>query len=368
VLGLNNPIVISLRMSQPIAPTLVMLPSDLERQQIFYWLQKISSVTAWRRILEYYRGWATATEYSVREADKLGWSGKTSLPQTDYALILKGLAHCEEGVDRLSNGDKYVFKFDAYGVFAMARRVLFHWAEMTTRIEDGENGIDGVHTPYWTEFCETLTSACRAWQECAQQILEPHYLDDPGLTLYGDWLKAELKIQPFPTRLEPVPDPADNTFVRTNESTPFSGIWEPIDVPKSSLLSLITRTPKPQPPFKIVGAMNYLHGGSRAPRITVETATDNIDLDTTWRLLWRDDRYQDGTVPGQEALYHFTKPPNTELQRPTTTETGQLIVVESGATARLAGKWLVESDLNASIMLQKGEKLPLIRAATYGGS
>lgn len=47
-------------------------------------------------------------------------------------------------------------------------------------------------------------------------------------------------------------------------------IWEPVDVPKPSSLSLITRAPKPQPPFKIVGAMNYLHGGSKATQITVE--------------------------------------------------------------------------------------------------
>jgi hypothetical protein len=32
---------------------------------------------------------------------------------------------------------------------------------------------------------------------------------------------------------------------------------------------------------------------------------------------------------------------------------------ESGNTVPFTGKWLVESDLYASVMLQKGEKLPL---------
>jgi|SRR5471030_3322511 len=346
-------------MSASIPGTAVMLPSEFERQQIFYWLQKVSSVTAWRRIFEYYKVWATVTENSIREADERGWGDKTALPQSDYVLVLKGLAHCEEAVNRLANGDKRVFKFDANGEFAMASRVLFHWAEMTTRVEMGENAIDEAHTPLWVEFCEALTSACQAWQECAQQILEPQYFNEPGCTLYGDWLKAELKILPFPNELPSVPDPVDNTFVCTNDYTPCSGIWEPVDVAKSSLLSLIGRTPKPQPPFKIAGAMNYLHGGSKAPRITVETATDNIDRDTTWRLLWRDDRNKDGANPEEEAHYRFSKPEGPKEHRPTITAAGKLVWAESGTAAQATGKWLVESDLNASVTLQKGEKLPL---------
>lgn len=334
------------------------LPSDLERQQIFYWLQKISSVTAWRRIFDYYKAWANATENSLREADEHGWGDETSLPQAHYVLILKGLSHCEEAVMRLGKGDKRVFKFDANGEFAMARNPLFHWAEMLSRIELGENGIK-KNTPLWPEFCDTLTSTCQAWQECAQQLLEVHYLDEPGIISYGNWLQTELKKMSFPNKLGPVPDPIENTFVRTNDYAPYSGIWEPVDVPKPSLLSLITRTAKPQPPFKIVGAMNYLHGGSKAPRITVETATDNSDLDTTWRLLWRDDRYTDGTIPEEEAHYRFNKPDAVLPPAPLIWVPKETIWAESGIAAPFAGKWLAETDLSASVMLQKGEKLPL---------
>lgn len=294
-------------MNPSIPDDAVKLPSDLERQQIFYWLKRVSSVTAWRRILEYYKAWAAATENSLRVAEEHDWGDETSLPQSEYALVLKCLAHCEEGVNRLSKGDKRVFKFDANGEFAMARRMLFHWAQMLYRIEIGENCIK-KHTPLWTEFNEALLEACQAWQECAQQILEPRYLEEPGLTLYGQWLQKELATMSFPDELALVPDPLDNTFVHTNEYTPCSGIWEPVDVPKPSFLSLFTRAPKPQPPFKIVGAMNYLHGGSKAPKITVETATDSLDLDTAWRLLWRDDRYKDGAIPEDEAHYRFTRP------------------------------------------------------------
>ena len=337
----------------------VMLPSDLERQKIFYWLQKVSSVTAWRRIFGFYRDWANTTESSLRIADEAGWVDKTALPQVHYALILKGLAHCEEGVARLRKGDKRVFKFDANGEFAMAKRVLFHWAEMTTRIETGENVIDEKHTPLWLQFNNTLTAACQAWQECAQHILETRYTDDPGLTLYGQWMKREFINMPFPSHIPPVPNPIDNIFVGTNESIPCSGIWEPIAGPKKSMISLFTGSPKLQPPFAIAGAMNYLHGGSAAPRVSVETATDNLDLDTTWRLLWRDDRYLDGIIPEIEKRYQFTKPEKITSQSPLVSVEKEMVWATSGATVPIAGKWLVDSEINASMVLQKGDKLPL---------
>ncbi|MBD8563580.1 hypothetical protein IFU01_04790 [Oxalobacteraceae sp. CFBP 8763] len=287
-----------------------MLPTDMERAQIFFWLKKVSSATAWRRIFEFYRVWTVSAENSLRVADENGWAGKTAIPTSDYLLILKGLSHCEDGVIQLSKGDKRVFKFDANGKFAMARRILFHWAEMTTRIEQGENIIDENHTPFWIEFCETLTSACQAWQECAQHVLEPRYLDEPGLTLYGDWLRNELALLHFPENLPALPDPSDNVFIKTGDRIPCSGIWEPIDEKKTPLTRIFNRAVPPTRPFNPVGAMNYLHGGSKAPRITVETETDNIDFDTTWRLLWSDERYLDEEIPIEEKSYRFNEPKN----------------------------------------------------------
>jgi hypothetical protein len=336
----------------------IKLPSDLERQQIFYWLKRVSSVTAWRRIFQYYQAWAIATDNSLREADAQGWGDETSLPQSEYVFILKSLAHCEEAVNRLGKGDKRVFKFDANGELTMARRALTHWSQMLDRIQMGENFIK-ENTPLWQEFCDALTSLAQAWGECAVQILEPRYLDEPGRTLYGTWLQAQLKTMPYPNVLPAVPNPVDTTLIYTDQRTPCSGIWEPIDTPKNSLISLIKRPMKQEASFKIVGAMNYLHGGSKAPRITVEIPGNSFPLDTMWRLLWRDDRYQDGTIPEEEAHYRFTTPTKPPQHRQAINATGQLFWDESGTKAQFGGKWLVESDLNASIDLQKGEILPL---------
>lgn len=286
---------------------IVTSPNEDERQKMFYWLKKISSLTAWCRIFEIYKAWADVTEESLRKAVELGWSDKTSLPESDYALILRGLKRCEKGVLRLSKGDKRVFKFDGNGEFVMAGRILSHWAQMKTRIEDGENGINEAHTPLWLEFIDALGRAHMCWQECAFQILEPRYLDEPALTIYNEWTMTYLKKLSFPRVLQAIPEPQDNVFIRTNDYTPYSGIWEPIvaDVPKRSLLSLLSKAPMPQAPFKIMGAMNYLHAGSKAPKINVDLEDDEVSLNTTWRLIWRDDRYNDGLVPEEEAEYQF---------------------------------------------------------------
>lgn len=336
------------------------LPSDEERKKIFYWLQRVSSVTAWRRILELYKTWASTVQESVRIADLKGWSNETSLPDSEYIGFLKCLVHCEQGVRRLGKGDKRVFKFDANGEFEMGSRKLGHWSIMMGRLEIGENGIS-PQTPLWPQFCDTLMAVGTAWGECGPHILEPRYLDEPGLTLYGDWLEKKLTEMPFPEDLPFVPSPINDVFVRTNEFTPYSGIWEPIATPgpvAAGALSLFTRTPKPKPPYRIVGAMNYLHGGSRAPRISVETAGDIFDLNTTWRLLWRDDRYEDGTVPEAESQYAFTEPQKF-LTRPAFWLTGERTFANTGEITPVSGKWIAESDPSISVDIERGRIMPL---------
>lgn len=51
-------------------PSGVKLPNELERRQIIYWLKRISSYTAWNRILGFYRAWAKVTEKAYRRPVK----------------------------------------------------------------------------------------------------------------------------------------------------------------------------------------------------------------------------------------------------------------------------------------------------------
>lgn len=104
--------------------------------------------------------------------------------------------------------------------------------------------------------------------------------------------------------------------------------------------------------------MNYLHAGSRAPKISVETSGDIFDLDTTWRLLWRDDPYEDGTVHDVESQYVFTEPQKI-LTRPAFWLTGELTFAETGDVAPASKKWIVEAIPSVSVDVGRGEILPL---------
>jgi Immunity protein 71/Immunity protein 72 len=338
--------------------SIVSEPSDLERKQIFYCLKRLSSLTAWARILQYYKDWLAVVEDSVREADENGWNDDTSIPMAEYVLIAKGLAHFENGVLRLGNGDKRVFKFDSTGEFEMSARILDHWSQMIRRVSMGENTIK-KHTPLWHEFSLAVDALAQAWGECGQIILESRYFDDPALIWYGQWLRHEMESMWFPENLGKVPDPVDSIFIRTGEYTPYSGIWEPVDIPKSSLLSLLTRAPKPRPPFKIIGAMNYLHGGSNAPKIKVETERGTHEISTAWRLLWEDDRYKDGKAPEEEMDYRFSKPAAVSPPAPVRLGGSEAVWADSGTAAPYSGRWLAEFDLNAAIEVSAGEILPL---------
>ncbi|MET3654897.1 Imm71 family immunity protein [Dyella japonica] len=319
-------------------PSGVMLPTEQERQRIFYWLKRISSYTAWNRILGYYRIWAKATERSLQKASERGWlrqraaNGRiiggvrtgqrisdgiddyydeytgSEIGESTLISVLKGMAHCEEGVRRLRLGDKRVFKYDVNGEFVMAYRPQFHWVRRQSLLEIREIVVDADHTPYWDEFNYTLTQLSEAWGECSSKIIEREDLNAPSSTIYGVWLQEWLPKMTFPKVLPEVPDPAKHTLIATGKITPCSGIWEPVEVPKSKGFHLFGNAPPPEGPLPIIGCMAYLHGGSPAPRAKQETETESLRADVIWRLLWRDDRYEDGTVPEEESAYVFLKP------------------------------------------------------------
>jgi len=217
------------------------------------------------------------------------------------------------------------------------------------RVLEGENCIDEEHTPYWSEYSETLRATTHAWYQCAILIVPGEHREREALALYGKWLQTQLAMQLYPERLEMVPDPADGKFVRTFGIVPCSGIWEPIKVPKISLLHWIFGAPTPQPPFSIAGAMNYLHGGSVAPEICVETDTDNIGT------------YQDTVTYRRSYTFYFKEAKDeTWYQTPVfdkkglpefewnSASTGETTLADGVVTTRSDGVYFITADKKAA--------------------
>ncbi|OLH70369.1 hypothetical protein IXO675_019850 [Xanthomonas oryzae pv. oryzae] len=340
-------------------PEGLLLPNELERRQMFYQLKKESSFTAWNRLFELYQAWADVTERSVREADSKGWLDESGISESDYVGIIKGLAHQEEGVRRLRKGDKRVFKFDANGEFVMANPIVSHWHQMVWRIEMRENGINEEMTPLWDEFCFRLREMGNLKSEIWTDIIEGRYLEDPAPNIYGQWFRENVSRMTFPPVIPDVPDPVENTLVATGSRIPCSGIWEPVDAPKPKKFSLFSKPDVPKGFLPYIAAMNYLHGGSDAPKARQETETDSAYPDVVWRLIWRDDRYEDGTIPDEEAEYVFMKPLTSAPSEDSVRPNRRSVSAISGQRASHSGRWLVMDDLNATAELNEGDELPL---------
>ncbi len=337
-------------------------PNEHVRQQIFHMLQRISSYTAWNRILGYYQRWADTAEASLKIASDKGWLEKTSIPESDYIEILKDLAQFEEGVRALGQGDKRVFQFNAHGKFTIGLRIFGYWEKLLRYIASGDNDVDELHTPLWQDFVNIFNEFGDAISECSPDIKERRWLDTPSQTFYNEWLENALSKMTFPDPLPPVPDPRPHRLVASGRTIPFSGIWEPVDVPAPSPWSLFKKTQTPNGPLPIDGTMAYLHGGSAAPnRDDLINPQDGTPV--TWRLLWKDDRYLDGHIPEEEKDYVFylpaAAPAAPAAPQAVSTIGADLLVLNSGQIAPVASRWLLEGDLHVSITMDKGAVLPL---------
>ncbi len=191
-------------------------------------------------------------------------------------------------------------------------------------------------------------------------IIEGRYFEDPAPNIYGRWFQENVSKMHFPPVIPDVPDPVENTLVATGTRIPCSGIWEPVDAPKPKKFSLFSKPDVPSGFLPYIAAMNYLHGGSAAPKARQETQAGSVHPDVVWRLIWRDDRYEDGTIPDEEAGYVFMQPddPAAVVAASDQPQRKQVSAM-SGQRASQAGRWLVMDDLNAAAQFNAGDELPL---------
>jgi hypothetical protein len=344
---------------------------ELERRQLFYELKRRSSWTVWNRILNFFQDWADIYKHSLQIASAKGLEAETSMPEADYVMILEDLAHCDTAVSRLRAGDKRVFQCGPMGEFKKAgNRMIDYSMQLVGRVADREISIQYETTPLWDKFAIATDKLNTAWSECGPGILEPEHMGKPTHKIdipANDWFRnIRPSLENFPADLPEVPNPIENVLASTGTYLKCSGIWEPVEVPPRGLVSLFHPEP-PKGPLPIIGAMAYLHGGTPAPRKVFDYARRQGDR-VTWRLLWRDDRYEDGTIPEEEKNYVFRNDfvfryPDA-LARESTggapeQDHDQLIVIESGQPAPEAGRWLLEGNLEVSVQLDQGEAAPL---------
>lgn len=346
------------------------LPNELERRQIFHSLKRWSSYTAWKRILDFYQVWSDAMEKVVATGENLPRDSpqykhyrQVALGPDTLVSVLKGLADVEDGVKQLRKGNKQVFKYASHGEFIRSGDPLDHWNHFINHFVKSDGWpLKPELIPHWPELDKAREDVSAAWGECGIHIIQPNSagaVDPVSRTHFNDYLKDQLNRMVFPDPLPAVPEPAESVLVASGRTVAHSGIWEPVDAPAPKLISLF-RQPPPKGPFPIVGTMAYLHGGTSAPKMA-SSGTRGNGKPCTWRLLWRDDRYEDGSIPEEEKHYVFLQPEAAKDEAPSVAEASATsrTIAESGQQAPTAGRWLVEDDLHAAIEVAAGDALPL---------
>ena len=160
----------------------------------------------------------------------------------------------------------------------------------------------------------------------------------------------------FPSHLHDVPEPV-GTVVDTGEETPVSGIWEPEWKDSHSLSKSLNGTP-----FKNEkGCMNYLLAGALAPKY--KDSDEGPVIDVTWRLIWADNRYEDGAIPEEEKEYLAENSPAPEqraLDRKLRGEPNEIIPK--------TGWWHSQAKPNGQALhyFEVGQHFPDIHTTNYG--
>jgi hypothetical protein len=291
------------------------LPSEHERRALFGWLKQASSLTAWRRLYTYHQAFLDVLR-SVYEEEQRTPGVEQTVHTSWYVHVLQCHDAFAAALERLQKGDRRCFDFlGTRGHFSQGLQSVIWWEDMYGGYFDGRNGFDVAESPRWPEIEKAMHDCLGALSDIGV-VLQKRYTDVPApirempshlkqsTSSLSKWWAAQ-------TELPPVPSAVPELLVNTGRTVPCYGIWEPVVVtPQPGFFGALRRPlPPPAGGRPLDGCMNYLHGGSAAPTIGFEEDGQRQEgRPTTWRLLWRDQRYGGEPIPEKEQHYTFVQP------------------------------------------------------------
>jgi hypothetical protein len=296
------------------------IPSEHERRALFAWLKQASSLAAWRRLYSYHQVFVDVVT-SVYEQEQNTVGVRQTIPTQWYASVLQCHDAFAKALERLMRGDRRCFAFlGAPGHFSEGIREVEWWQDMYGGSFSGRNGWSPADSPRWPEI-EKAMHECLAALVDIGLVLQQRVIDAPApiarmgiyLVQAGSSLPKHLLSQ---SSLPPVPAVRTEILVPTGAVVPFCGIWEPVRMgAPSGAQTTGTGIGYTLPDSRVVegrvldGCMNYLHGDFDAPTIRFQEDDPRKNgRPTTWRLVWRDDRYGESTIPEEESNYVFVQP------------------------------------------------------------
>lgn len=303
-----------------------------DRKKIFWYLKRKTSYTTWAIEAERFDRFAEVYEKQVKEEP----IAPGLLGGTNWAMlqtrVLKAQFLYEQALERLLRGDKTVFLYNSLGAMEQAKEEASYW--YTELINKGMRGDHRFFGKYLPELESLIEDFARPAMD--QGLLETMMVDTPAPQLWASLWLPDLYQLPFPPNLPEVPEQPREILVRTGDTAPVFGIYEP--------------------QIKD-GCMNYLMGGSPAPTMWEsdgEGSTGN-KLAVTWRLIWEDTRYLDGTIPAEERQYFPAAPAPAAPARAVQDD---LLSAPSGAICPKSGNWVVMDRLDARCSVEQGNAMP----------
>lgn len=298
-----------------------------DRKKIFCYLKRKTSYTAWKRQADIFHQFAGVFEKQVKEQPHAPGLMEGTDWKPFYPRVVKAQGLYDDALRRLLQGDGTIFLHDDRGAMVDATILSGHWyTELVNQGLRGDHTYDGKYVPFLTALMEEFSKAC-----ADSGYLQPMMADTPASELWSTFWYEEYARLDIPEDAPEVPDATD-TVVRTGATVPVFGIYEP--------------------QIKD-GCMNYLLGGTEAPTIWESDGTYATDrqLSVSWRLIWQDTRYEDGTVPDEESAYF--RPLATITPPPLAHDyVDDIIAALTGETCVRAGTWGAMEYLNSKIQMR----------------
>jgi Immunity protein 72 len=315
-------------------------PDEQDRLAMFHWLKRAMSFTFVSYI---------ARQSSVVTTDYEAWLRKQDNPYESQVDVLKYLldsaTYYDKTIDHLKVGDRSIYNGKSsegyYGKAGYSYCLAARQPEWEGRIEFYD---------YVAANPDQGGPELAAWM--------PHYYavremigSDGGreISITHTSFKSQ---RPFSLlkslgNLATLPEPVWDISFAPGKRAPKDGIYEEVNAQGH-----------------IVGGMKYFIKGEEAE---AETWLDfgpgspgEAASGVVYRLLWEDTRYKDGTIPDEEKLYLFDTAVATASPAPVNyaSAASDVLHAHTGETALRGGTWVLQSDLQTRIQIQKGDKLP----------
>lgn len=336
------------------------------RRELFWMLKKWSSYRVWEHYAKQFDIFVTAYEAAVAT-----WPKGEAPPERNLQLAYQAQSLFQKGLQELAIGRRYVWrsKFRGDSYLSEAESKSFRAMEGITseeinRFEGGERGVPDY--AQWTPRLEqlrllkekTLVKGLELVREPVGTYADwkptPNCLVTSGTQSITSYLKGNLAVYGGVPAECPALPVATNILVESGDTISEDGIWELVNLDNSPTDRLC-----------------YFIKGSTAPWLEDFTHDEGpgkqFTIPTSWRLVWKDDRYINGVIPVEsEYLLDYTQQETAAADNTIQTIPPASNRVDAGKICPQSGYWYTPAKQNSRALFKQGDVMPDFPDSSYG--